>query len=60
MLILGEKDNHIPFKDMKSKVEINQLGEMNVLEKSGHIGFIEEPEKSAEMIKAFVQKCSGK
>lgn len=60
MLILGKKDNHIPYKDVKSKLEINQMGELNVLENSGHIGFIEEPEKSADMIRSFVQKCTGK
>jgi len=60
MLILGKKDNHIPFENMISRIEVNQMGELNVLENSGHIGFIEEPEKSADMIKSFVQKCSGK
>ena len=60
MLILGKKDNHIPFENMMSRIEVNQSGEINVLEYSGHIGFIEEPEKSADMIKSFVQKCSGK
>jgi pimeloyl-ACP methyl ester carboxylesterase len=60
MLILGKKDNHIPFENMMSRIEVNQSGEINVLEYSGHIGFIEEPKKSAELIKSFVQKCSGK
>lgn len=60
MLILGKKDNHIPFENMMSRIEVNQMGELNVLENSGHIGFIEEPGKSADLIKSFVQKCSGK
>ncbi len=57
LLILGKKDKHIPFEDIKSKLEVNQMGEVHVLENSGHIGFIEEPEKSADIVRSFVQKC---
>src|SRR4030042_2445540 len=57
MLILGKKDSHIPSESVKSKIELNQRGELCVLEHSGHMGFIEEPRNSAEMIKSFVRKC---
>src|SRR4030043_48842 len=57
MLILGKKDSHIQFESVKSKIELNQRGELCVLEHSGHMGFIEEPRNSAEMIKSFVRKC---
>jgi pimeloyl-ACP methyl ester carboxylesterase len=60
LLILGKKDNHIAFESMKSGIKMNHLGELVVLENSGHMGFIEEQAKSAEIIKAFVRKCSGK
>lgn len=60
LIILGQKDKHIPFEDLKSKLEINQMGELKALKNSGHIGFIEEPEESANMIKSFVEKCAGK
>ncbi len=59
MFILGKKDNHIAFEGMKLRIKLNQMGELKVLENSGHIGFIEEPGKSADMIKSFIQKCSG-
>ncbi|MBN2215162.1 MAG: alpha/beta hydrolase [Bacteroidales bacterium] len=60
MVILGKKDNHIQFESIKSKLELNHPGELCILENSGHMGFIEEPGKSAEMIKSFVRRCSGK
>jgi pimeloyl-ACP methyl ester carboxylesterase len=58
MLILGRKDNHISYDTVKSKLKLNQSGELFVLENSGHMGFIEEPEKSAGIVRSFIQKCS--
>ena len=60
LLILGSKDNHIPFETVKTKLELNQSGELAVLENSGHMGFVEEPVKSADIIQSFVQRCAGR
>lgn len=56
LLIAGKKDNYIPFELME---KINNLGtniELKVLENSGHMGFMEEPGKSAEILSTFFQK----
>lgn len=60
LLILGRKDSHIAYETVKTKIELNQSGELAVLENSGHMGFVEEPEKSADIIQSFVQRCSGR
>ena len=58
MLILGRKDKHISCESVKSKLKLNQSGELFILENSGHMGFIEEPGKSDDLVKSFVKKCS--
>ena len=48
--ILGKKDNYIPFKDIINKVELPEHGKLITLENSGHMGFIEEKDKSLKAI----------
>ncbi len=60
LLILGRKDSHIPYEKVKTKLELNQSGELMVLENSGHMGFVEEPEKSAVIIQSFVKRCADR
>lgn len=57
LLILGKKDNYIPFEVASSKIGLNKNGRLCVLENSGHLGFVEEPEKSLECVKSFVEQC---
>lgn len=55
--IFGKKDNHISYDNLKEKIKTGAKGEIKVLENSGHIGFIEEPEKSLEIINSFIKLC---
>ncbi len=57
MVILGEKDNYITFDIVKDRITLNDKGEIFVLHNSGHMGFIEEPEKSLMAVTSFVYKC---
>ena len=57
--ILGEKDNYIAFNTMKKKIDMNDKGALFVLENSGHMGFLEEPDKSFERICLFVSLCES-
>lgn len=59
LLILGKKDNYIPFTDVANKIILNEKGELLVLENSGHMGFIEETEKSLNGMSLFIKKCAG-
>ncbi len=55
LLILGKKDNYISFNAIMSKIRLNDKGEIFVLENSGHMGFIEEMEKSLTAVTSFVK-----
>jgi len=48
--ILGRKDNYIPYKDIVKKIELPKHGKLITLENSGHMGFIEEKDKSLKAI----------
>ncbi|MFN8210548.1 MAG: alpha/beta hydrolase [Bacteroidales bacterium] len=56
--ILGALDNYIQADTMKNRVKLPSNAELCVLEGSGHLGFIEEPEKSADILSAFVRKTA--
>ncbi|HRT90783.1 MAG TPA: alpha/beta hydrolase [Bacteroidales bacterium] len=53
--ILGAKDNYIDSGSMKNRVKMPAGSELHILENSGHMGFIEEEEKSAAIIHSFVK-----
>ncbi|MCD6566176.1 MAG: alpha/beta hydrolase [Bacteroidales bacterium] len=48
--ILGRKDNYIPYEAIIKKVELPKHGKLITLENSGHMGFMEEKQKSLEAI----------
>lgn len=53
--IIGEKDNFIPMSILE-KLQLPANSELVVLENSGHMGFIEEPENSLMAIEGFAKK----
>jgi pimeloyl-ACP methyl ester carboxylesterase len=57
--ILGSMDNYIPCDAMKQKVRLPSNAELLVLENSGHLGFIEEKEKSARALTDFILSITG-
>jgi pimeloyl-ACP methyl ester carboxylesterase len=54
--ILGSMDNYIPCNTMKERVKLPANAELLILADSGHLGFIEEEDKSAEAITNFIRK----
>ncbi len=54
LLIAGKHDNYISFEDIAKKIKLPGKAQFLALENSGHIGFIEEPEKAAKAISSFV------
>lgn len=52
--ILGEKDNYIPYDIMIKKIKLPKYGKLITLQNSGHMGFIEEKERSLEAILKLV------
>jgi len=55
--ILGAMDNYIDCEQAQKKVKLPQNAELVILKNSGHMGFIEEQEKSLEILMEFVDKC---
>ena len=51
--ILGKKDNFININNL-SKIKIPKNCKLKILENSGHQGYIEEEEKSIQIIKEFI------
>ena len=54
--ILGSMDSYIPCDIIQAKVKMPANASVVVLKKSGHLGFIEEEDKSVEVITGFVNK----
>jgi pimeloyl-ACP methyl ester carboxylesterase len=56
MIIAGRKDNNIPFGIYEQHFTLAKQTEILILENSGHMGFIEETDKSLDGICKFVDK----
>ena len=57
LLILGKKDEYVLFDELYPAALTFPQVTVNVLEHSGHSGYLEEPEKSREYIRAFLERC---
>jgi pimeloyl-ACP methyl ester carboxylesterase len=57
--ILGALDNYIPCEAIRKKVNLPANAELVVLENSGHLGFVEEEERSVEILTAFIKKIAS-
>jgi len=53
MLIAGRKDNYIPLEIARKMNSMAKNSTLLILDKSGHMGFIEEKEKSVKELKSF-------
>jgi pimeloyl-ACP methyl ester carboxylesterase len=56
--ILGVKDSYIPCEKVQAKVNLPVNAKKVILDKSGHLGFIEEKEKSLKALTDFVNQLS--
>jgi len=57
--ILGSMDNYIPFDAIQKKVNLPPNAKVVILENSGHLGFIEEEDRTVEIITEFVEKLTS-
>ena len=55
LFILGKKDGYIPLEVAEKLVERHPQAQVVWLENSGHMGFVEEPEKTAQALLDFMQ-----
>jgi len=57
LYILGVMDNYIPCRLMLEKIKLPEGATLLLLEKSGHMGFLEETDLTANAVSEFVLKC---
>lgn len=55
LLIAGKQDSYIHFKNVASKIKLPKSSEFCVLEKSGHMGFVEEKKQTLDKIIHFLK-----
>jgi len=53
--VLGSMDNYIPCDAIQKNVKLPANAKVAILENSGHLGFIEEEEKAAQIVEAFIR-----
>lgn len=56
LFILGKKDGYIPVERAEAMVEAHPQAQVVWLENSGHLGYLEEPERCAEAVANFVRE----
>jgi len=54
--ILGAMDNYIPCETIQTRVKLPSNASVTVLEESGHMGFVEEEERSVKIVSGFVSQ----
>lgn len=57
--ILGSMDNYIQCETVRAMVKLPHNAEVLILDKSGHMGFIEEEKNSVKAITEFVGRITG-
>ena len=57
--VLGSMDNYVPCEAVQKKVKLPVNAEVVILKNSGHLGFVEEEERSVEVITKFVEKLNN-
>lgn len=60
LIILGTMDNYIDYESMKSRIHLPPKGSLVTLDRSGHMGFIEELQKSVTVVTNFTAGISDK
>lgn len=54
LIILGTKDNYIDYESVMSRISLPSNGSIETLSRSGHMGFIEEADRSKEIVTKFI------
>jgi len=55
LFIVGKYDNLLPMQSLLDQAEIAKYKDVLLLEKSGHMGFLEEPETCIKHLKRFIR-----
>lgn len=58
LFILGEYDTAVPLKDGLQQCHLPEKSYIHILRQSGHMGMVEEPEKSTQLLKDYLLSTS--
>jgi len=56
LYIIGKRDNILPYENLIEQAKLTKNGEFILLDKVGHMGFLEAKEETCKVIKWFVAK----
>lgn len=59
LYILGRHDNYIPLETIIQNLEIPKHCRLEVLNESGHLGFLEETGRSVQLVMDFIMETAG-
>lgn len=59
LVVAGRKDNIIDVSLSQKAISLNPMAELKILEKSGHMGMLEEPQDSCLILVDFLRRCQG-
>jgi pimeloyl-ACP methyl ester carboxylesterase len=54
LFVLGKYDTAVPLADGLSQAHLPDVAQVHILEHSGHMGMVEEPGQSNELLKDFL------
>ena len=54
LFIIGAKDTVVPYEHSMQQVQEPLIAEVGILESSGHMGMVEEPEESCRILESFL------
>jgi pimeloyl-ACP methyl ester carboxylesterase len=55
LFIVGKEDQAVPFSDTMQQVHLPELSYIHILDQSGHMGMLEEPEKTNLFLQQFLK-----
>lgn len=56
LYIIGQQDNSIPYEKSMEQVQLLQQPHVHLVEDCGHMGMIEKPEETLEVVRRFLEK----
>jgi pimeloyl-ACP methyl ester carboxylesterase len=59
LFVMSTQDSAIPFQDSLAQCHLPQLAYIHLLEHSGHMGMVEEPEIANAILKKYLSETVG-
>ncbi|MBD0365174.1 MAG: alpha/beta hydrolase, partial [Flavisolibacter sp.] len=57
LFVLGRWDNAVPLQDGLTQSHLPEISYIHILEESGHMGMLEEPEKATLILKDYLYQA---